>query len=271
LTAPGDARDTVRQACTVLYNELPDLSPSILRATLQQVVGANAIEWAAPTRSGLPVQAGVARFGGHRIVMLALDAPVKDDVLARTVGVSPMPDERRAELMAHGAAVRLLYVGDASEPLDQLIPLYAVAWALLAHGGLGIINERAVLGQPTEQVWGYLEQLGSRPPPLEMWVGVVTYSRDEAGEQGRYLMRTYGMEQFGLPELALYLNDRANADKTYHVLLNVALYMIEGGSSLKLEAGHRADFGGRTYLLTDPASEGPEFTAPDGVLLLMEV
>jgi hypothetical protein len=174
-------------------------------------------------------------------------------------------------LLAHSATIRLLYVGDASEPLDQLVPLYAVAWALLAHGGLGIVNERAALGQPTEQVWSYLEQLGSKPPPLEMWVGVVTYNRDEVGEPGRYLMRTYGMDQFGLPELALYLDDRANADKTYHVLLNVALYMIEGSPSLTFEAGHRADFGGRTYLLTDPTSDDPEFTAPNGVLLLMEV
>lgn len=271
MTSPNGERDRVQQACTVLYDELPSLDPSLLRETLAQVVGVNHVEWGAPSQSGLPVTAGVARFGSHRIVMLALDAPVKQDVLARTVGVSPMPAEQRRALMSHSAAIRLLYMGGSPDPLEQLTALYAVAWSLLAHGGLAIINERAALAQPTELVWEYLEQLGSDPPPLQMWIGVVTYNREEAGEQGRYLMRTYGMDQLDLPELALYLNDRADADKTYHVLLNVALYMLENTPRLQLEAGHTADFGNRTYLFTDPTTEGPEFTGPNGLLLLVGV
>src|SRR5439155_425791 len=109
----------------------------------------------------------------------ALNAPVTKDVLARTVGVSPMPDELRRELIGHRAAIRLLYVGDAPEALDQLTALYAVAGALMQQDGLGIVNERAALAQPAELVDEYLPELGGNPPPLPLWIGVVTYGGEE--------------------------------------------------------------------------------------------
>src|SRR5205814_4646618 len=202
--------------------------------------------WAAPSQSGLPLTAGVVRFAHHHIAMIALDAPVKQEVLARTVAVSPMPDELRTDLMAHSAAIRLLYVGEDAEPANQLTALYAVAAALLSYGGLGILNERATLAQPAELAASYLAQLGAQPPPLPLWVGVVTFLQDDLGPSQRYLMRTYGMEQFGLPELAMHFGDQSHADATYHTLLNVGLYLIESGTRLNIGPGHTAEFKGHT-------------------------
>lgn len=263
-------RDEVKQACTVLYDRLPPLDAEVTREGLEPLVGPCDVEWADPT-TNLPVAAGVAQFGPHKVAMLALAAPVKEDILVRTVGVSPMPEEERAMLLGHRATVRLLYVGSASDPLEQLTALYAVAWVMVAQDGLGILNERAALAQPSQLLAEYLPQLGSTPPPLGLWVGVVTFLRDAEGSSRRYLMRTYGMEQFGKPELAMYMRDRADADAVYHTLLNICLYIIESGPSLQLTSGHTAEFRAHTYLFTEPAAGDAQLQSPTGLLLLMEV
>src|SRR4051812_43990573 len=97
----------VKQACTILYDGLPVLDSAGLQEGLRLVAEDAVAEWAAPSRSGLPLTAGQARFGAHRIAMIALDAPVKEEVLARTVRVSPMPEELREEMLGHRAAIRL--------------------------------------------------------------------------------------------------------------------------------------------------------------------
>jgi hypothetical protein len=93
---------------------------------------------------------------------------------------------------------------------------------------------------------------------------------DEAAPQP-YFMRTYGMEQLSLPELGIYLPDRLLADEAYHTLINIALYVVESSPTLKIEAGHRTEFKGHTYLLTNPDTSGDEFTSPSGLHLLVEV
>jgi Domain of unknown function (DUF4261) len=263
-------RAEVKQACTVLYNELPALDAAGLEERLRQVVEDPSVEWAAPSNSGLPLTAGVARFGSHRIAMIALNAPVKEEVLARTVRVSPMPEELRAEMLDHRAAIRLLYVGDAPQAAEQLAALYIVAGALLEDGGLGILNERAALAQPTELVEQYLAQLGTGPLPMPMWVGVVTFAGEGDGSK-RYLMRTYGMDQLDRPDLAAYFSDQANADAVYDILLNVGLYLVESSPSLEISPGHTAEFKNRTYLFTEPESNIAELTGPARVLVLLEV
>ncbi|MDQ3931106.1 MAG: hypothetical protein M3328_18415 [Chloroflexota bacterium] len=263
-------RVAVKQACTVLFDTLPPLDSALLQAVLQPSVGPCSVEWATSSGPDIPVLAGVAEFPPHRIAMIALKAPVKREVLDRTVAVSPMPGDLREGLMAHRATVRLLYVGDAEEPVAQLTALYRVATALVAQGGLGVLNERAALAQPAELVASYLPQLGSEVPPLGLWVGAVTFNLGE-GAGDDYLMRTYGMEQFSLPELGLYLRDSSTADTSYHILLNVCLYMVEGRGKLQMGAGNTVEFNKRTYLFTLPEETSPEFSSPSGLFLLREV
>jgi hypothetical protein len=79
------------------------------------------------------------------------------------------------------------------------------------------------------------------------------------------------MDQCALPETALYLDDRARADDAYHTLMNVCLYLVQNRSSVEIGVGDRVEFAGRTYLLTDPASDASEFASETGLLLLVEV
>ncbi len=264
-------RSDIKQACTLLYAAQPTLDAARLRADLSSFVGPCSVEWAEATASGLPVRGGVARWDDHQVAMLAINAPIKPEVLAATVGVSPMPGELRLAMTSHRASIRLLYTGDDPSPLGQLTALYSVAGALLMRSGLGIINERAALGQPTELVAGYLPELGGNAPPLGLWVGVVTYTRESEGPSRRYLLRTYGLEQFDLPELAIYMSDLSAPDACYHILLNIGLYMIESGPNMRMAPGHTAEFLKQTYLFTEPGSNDPEFASPTGLFLLVDV
>jgi hypothetical protein len=261
-----------KQACTVLYRGLPTLDALSTEMVLRQLVGPCAVEWArVEANIAVPVVGGVARFGPHEIAMIALNAPVRQEILEHTVAVSPMPDEQRALMMSHRAAIRLLYLNGSDNPAEQLIALYQVATALITQGGLGILNERAALAQPTELLAEYLPIRPGDPLPMPLWVGVVTFNATEVASHERYLMRTYGMEQFRQPELGMYMLDRAAADAVYHALMNVCLYIVETGPRIEIGPGHRADFNGHTYLFTEPDQADFYFESPTGCLLLVEV
>lgn len=269
----GGQRDRipVRQVCTVLYDQLPTLDARTTEARLKQLVGPSNVDWSTIGQSDPPVSGGIAEFGEHRVAMVALNAPVREEVLALTVGVSPMPEDARQRMMDHGAAIRLLYIGEADDPVEQLTAMYSVAGVLLLQNGLGIINERAALAQPAELAFSYLPQLGGEVPPISLWTGVVTYSMGEPATGSQYLMRTYGMDQMNLPELAMYMSDRRQADDVYHALINTCLYLVQGRPTLQLGVGDRVEFRGRMFLLSDPSREGPEFASETGLLLLVEV
>lgn len=265
-------RMDAKQACTVLYRSMPSLDARGTEMVLRQLVGPCAVEWArVEGNASVPMLGGVAQFGLHEIAMIALNAPVRQEVLERTVGVSPMPDEQRALLMSHRAAIRLLYLGGLDDPVEQLTALYHVATALVTQGGIGILNERAALAQPVELLAEYLPIRSGDTLPIPLWVGVVTFNAAEVEGHERYLMRTYGMEQFGREEIGLYIQDRSAADTVYHTLMNICLYIVEAGPRLDIGPGHRADFNGRTYLFTAPGQEGYQFGSPTGFLLLVEV
>jgi hypothetical protein len=268
-----DGQLPVRQACTILYNTLPSLDAARTRAALQVLAGPSEVEWASIGPGDVAVVGGLAQFGEHRVVMIALAAQVRQEVLDVTVGVSPMPEEERQQLLDHGAAIRLLYVGDADDPFEQLTAMYQVAGVLLDDGGLGIINERAALALPAELAKVHLPQLGSDVPPIPLWTGVVTYkaSNEQGSRREGYLLRTYGMDQSSLPELAIFIEDRAQADAAYHILMNVSLYLVQGLPSMQIGVGDRVEFRDRTYLLTDPGYSTPEFASDTGLLLLVEV
>ncbi len=255
----------------MLYGSMPQLDALRTETILSRLVGPCRVEWARTDGSDVPMVGGVARWGDHEIAMVALNAPVREDVLARTIGVSPMPDEQRVRLMSHRAAIRLLYMRGSSKPVEQLMALYQVATALISQGGLGILNERAALAQPTELLIEYLPIEPGETPPIHLWVGVVTLNLAEDEPHERYLMRTYGMEQFGLPDLGTYMDDRSTADSVYHMLLNLCLYVVEGGSAMQIGPGHRADFNGSTFLFTAPDQAGVEFSSPNRLLMLIEV
>lgn len=261
-----------KQACTVLYQGMPALDARGMEMVLRQLVGPSTVEWArVEGNTSVPVVGGVARFEGHEIAMIALNAPVREEVLAQTVAVSPMPDEQRALLMSHRAAVRLLYLGGSDNPPEQLTALYQAATALITQGGIGILNERAALAQPVELLAEYLPIRPGDTLPIPLWVGVVTFNATEVEPHERYLLRTYGMEQFGRPEIGIYIQDRGMTDSVYHTLMNICLYIVETSPRLDIGPGHRADFNGRTYLFTEPDQGDYQFASPTGFLLLVEV
>lgn len=233
------------------------------------------VEWSSvgPVgQSGPTIMGGVATFGDeHKVAMVALPAPVRPEVLDVTVDVSPMPDGERARFARHRAAIRVLYIGTDPDPIEQLTAIYRVARVLLNLGGIGIINERAALAQPAELASNLMPLLGGDTPPIQLWTGAVTFSLGEEAGVPRFLLRTYGLDQSNLPEVAMYIRDRALADEAYHTLMNVALYFVQSRVNFSLGVGDRVEFLHHTYLLTDPGSTASEFSSETGLLLLVEV
>lgn len=265
------ARLNAKQACSVLYIDMPPLDALRTEQILSRLVGPCTVEWARSAASNVPVVGGVARIREHEIAMIALSAPVREEVLAHTVEVSPMSAEEREALTLHGAAIRLLYLRGSEVPVEQITMLYQVATALVSQGGLGILNERAALAQPTGLLTQYLPIKPGEPLPIQMWVGVVVFDVSHEGHREQYLMRTYGMEQFELPELAVYMGERSHAGAAYHTLMNVCLYLVEGGSRLQIGSGHRAGFNGHTYLFVGLDEPGDALKSRTGLLNLVEV
>jgi hypothetical protein len=275
----------VRQACTVLYDALPDLKGPVLHSQLENLVGPCTVEWAviAPAAdappSASPMLGGVATFSvphldiEHRVALVALSVAVRPDVLDVTVGVSPMADDQREAFRTHNAAIRLFYMGDAIDPVDQLIALHSVAGAALRLGSVGLINERAALALPTEAAEAFLPQLNDEVPPIQLWTGALTFTvnTDAAGNPVRFLLRTYGMDQCALPELGTRFTDLSLVDDTYHTLMNVCLYFVQHRNTVPLGAGDRVEFGGRTYILAGPDSDDWDAASSTGLLLLVEV
>ena len=275
----------VRQACTVLYEALPDLKGTDLHTELENLVGPCTVEWAviAPAAgapaSASPMLGGVAIFAAsgtdieHRVAMVALSVAVRPDVLDVTVGVSPMAAEQREAFRTHGAAIRLFYMGDAIDPVEQLIALYSVAGAALRLGGIGIINERAALALPSDAAEVFLPQLNDEIPPIQLWTGALTFTvnTDADGKPTRFLLRTYGMDQCALPELGIRFTNLALADDNYNALMNVCLYFVQHRNTVPLTVGDRVEFGAHTYLLTDLESDDWDAASSTGLLLLIEV
>jgi hypothetical protein len=265
-------RVSAEQSCTVLFEKLPTLDNDILAAHLDPWIGPCYTDVTRISSSALLV--GTVNFDLHRVVLLGMPAAVSKEALARTVGVSPMPEEMRAGLMDHQAAVRLLYVGDSDSSVEQLTALHSVAGALMEMGGVGLLNERAALALPAALAKHYLSQLGGGTLPIELWVGAVTFRiEDGAGaSEPRYLIRTYGMEQMRLPDLGMIMREQSQADDAYRVLLNVCLYMAEGSQpGEQLAAGDRVDFGGRSYLLTEAGEDIGQYAPGGRVLVVIEV
>jgi hypothetical protein len=248
-------RVSAEQSCTLLFLKLPTLDDLEFEARLEQRVGPC---YADVTRmSASTLVAGTVTFENHRIVLLGMPMPASKEAMDRTVEVAPMPPERRAEMRAHHATVRLLYVGDSSDPLDQLGALHRIAAVLLSmDGNLGLLNERAALALPTDLARQYIDQLEVGVPAIQLWVGALTFPVGEKDQEpDRYIVRTYGMSQMRLPDLAMTIPRLEEADNAYHVLLNVCLYMAEDVAGEELGAGDRIDFSGRTYLLAEPHRE----------------
>jgi hypothetical protein len=264
-------RVSAEQSCTVLFERLPVLDNEGLSLVLNNWVGPCYVDVSSMASSTLV--AGTINFDIHRVVLLAMPMPVGKEALARTVEISPMPEASRDAMMAHRAAVRLLYVGDSTAPIEQLVATHSVAGALVEIGGVGLLNERAALALPAVLAHRYLSQLGGGSLPIQLWVGAVSFRLGEGSEvsEPRYAVRTYGMEQMRLPDLYTVMQDLKEADDAYRVLLNVCLYMAEEAPGQVIGEGDRVAFGGRSYLLTEPMEEIRQIAAGGRILAVIEV
>ena len=86
---------------------------------------------------------GEVSFGLHKIQIAGLSNPLPSEILDRTVNVSPWQPQIRAAMRQHRSHLSLIYAGSHPDPVEKMIALYQVAFALENENLLGIVNEPA--------------------------------------------------------------------------------------------------------------------------------
>jgi len=167
---------------------------------------------------------GEIKFDRHRIQVAGLANPLPPDVLDRTVNVSPWQPQIRAAMRQHRSHLNLIYAGDHLDPVEKMIALYQVAFALENENLLGIINEPAWTAHPPadflspDRISTYRNEL-----PFILWMGYVKFYLDPS----QYWLVTKGHHIFDVPDLASLVTDPADEEKTINRFINIFYYLYE--------------------------------------------
>lgn len=173
-------------------------------------------------------------FEGHSVQLAALESPVPEDVLLRTLDLSPWdPDFQdwvRARQQAHWL---VRYGGVHTRGEEQYLALYRFLACLadlpVDQQPLALLNEPAYTAHP----FHFVQHVASHPltarevPPAEFWTGCNGFDL----ETGMWLL-SRGYRFFQQPELAYFPQSGESLDHAYNLLHEVFLYrhqmLLEG-------------------------------------------
>jgi hypothetical protein len=206
---------------------------------------------------------GEIKFGRHRIRIAGLANPLPPDVLDRTVNVSPWQPQIKAAMRQHRSHLSLVYAGDHPDPVEKMIALYQIAFALENENLLGIVNEPAWTAHPPadflnpKQISTYRNEL-----PFILWMGYVKFYLDPS----QYWLVTKGHHIFDVPDLAGMVMDPANEEETINRFINIFYYLYE--NDVDVTAGDTLELKGTPGQLqfAEMAEELAWLIGPSGML-----
>jgi hypothetical protein len=167
---------------------------------------------------------GEINFGQHTIQIAGLSNPLPNEVLDRTVHVSPWQPQIKAAMRQHRSHLTLVYAGSHPDPVEKMLSLYQLAFALENENLLGIVNEPAWTAHPPadfltpSHLATYRKEL-----PFILWVGYVKFYLDP----NQYWLVTKGHQIFDVPDLAILVTDPANEEDAINRLTNIFYYIYE--------------------------------------------
>ena len=206
---------------------------------------------------------GEISFGRHLIQIAGLANPLPTDVLDRTVNVSPWQPQIRAAMRQHRSHLSLVYAGDHPDPVEKMIALYQVAFALENENLLGIVNEPAWTAHPSadflspDRISTYRDEL-----PFILWLGYVKFYLDPS----QYWLVSKGHHIFDVPDLASLVADPANEEETINRFINIFYYLYE--NDVDVTAGDTLELTGTPGQLqfTEMEEELAWLIGPSGML-----
>jgi hypothetical protein len=187
---------------------------------------------------------GEISFGQHTVQIAGLSNPLPNEVLDRTVHVSPWQPQIKAAMRQHRSHLTLVYAGSHPDPVEKMLSLYQLAFALENENLLGIINEPAWTAHPPadfltpNHLATYREEL-----PFILWVGYVKFYLDP----GQYWLVTKGHQIFDVPDLAILVTDPAKEEDAINRLTNIFYYIYEEDANVI--AGDTLELTGETEQL----------------------
>ena len=167
---------------------------------------------------------GEVQFGQHVIQVAGLSNPLPTEVLDRTVHVSPWQPQIKAAMRQHRSHLSLIYAGSHPDPVEKMLALYQLAFALEDENLLGIVNEPAWTAHPPadflspDKLASYRNQI-----PFILWVGYVKFYLDPT----QYWLVTKGHHIFDVPDLAALVTDPAEEEETINRFTNIFYYLYE--------------------------------------------
>jgi Domain of unknown function (DUF4261) len=270
----------------------PDLPPPRLTALFRGPIELNVTELAAALQGLHPELAemtltldtdalargaplGDAAWGPHSVRLAGFALPLPTDRVEACVRPAHWPPAFKDAARRHTSHLILTYAGAATEPLERLVALTAVAAALAPQGAWALLHEDARSCFPADLLWDELtagadpdasplDVLRSLPLPL-FYGGFVKY--EIAGEPGVW-MRTYGLHRLGLPDLAYRAAGHHQGQETFELFSGLLDYLRESGTAFA--PGHTMQVGPDRYLgLREPAAAEYYLDNP-GLLLVAE-
>jgi len=167
---------------------------------------------------------GEVEFDQHHLQIAGMPYPLPQEVIDRTVMVSPWPAQTKAAMRHHRSQLRLDYLRGNPNPIEQMIALYRLASAVMSEDLLGIVNPNAWTAHPPadylspDQIAQYRQEI-----PFNLWFGYVRFYTDDQS----YWLATKGHHIFDVPDLATFVQPTDDPNALINLFINVFYYLYE--------------------------------------------
>ena len=167
---------------------------------------------------------GEVEFDQHHLQIAGMPYPLPQEVIDRTVMVSPWPAQTKAAMRHHHSQLRLDYLRGNPNPIEQMIALYRLASAVMSEDLLGIVNPNAWTAHPPadylspDQIAQYRQEI-----PFNLWFGYVRFYTDDQS----YWLATKGHHIFDVPDLATFVQPTDDTNALINLFINVFYYLYE--------------------------------------------
>jgi hypothetical protein len=202
-------------------------------------------------------------WGNHDIRFFSSDVSLPTEVLDQCVSCANYDDSIKDEIYSHQShAIAYHQEDDSISTREKYVALSLIAAALASVGAIAVINENANSSLPVmalipEDQQDILEYLTTMPLPI-LFCGSVTIQIEGAEN---LIMRTYGAEYFGLPNLAKEFSPMLPENPIY-LFADIFDYCLATGNKPPFNSSEHGDhmISFRSpredeYYLIDPNSE----------------
>lgn len=207
-------------------------------------------------------------WGNHVVSVLIFGYPMPSEVLMACIDSATYDPSIKEEAKNHKAHALLHYMGSDASVMEQYIAMTSIAFCISNENALIIMNERARTSMPCS--WfshvNYDERMEflRRIPVSFLYCGVVNYLDCQA----RRWSRTYGVEAFNLPNLAIPVDELKCEINPVIFFGDILPYHIN--NSKKLEIGHTSEYGKLHFVLRAPHKNEEALLDEEGSVLVFE-